>query len=177
MNGTIPTATNLGSVPVTFAAAIGDEPIGSLDVDMYAVTVVAGETVGFDIDAEELGWGLDADLRLFDQSGNELAFSYDETDPESGIFGDDPYIEYTFAAGGKYFLAFVAGCIDLFDEDGPLTYGGHDFWDVRVAGGRAVLQGAAQTVPSAIFQLELGEDGAGSLQLILDLASKTGQVI
>jgi len=75
---------------------------------------------------------------------------------------------WQIAAGGKYFLAFVAGCIDLFDEDGPLTYGGHDFWDVRVAGGRAVLQGAAQTVPSAIFQLELGEDGAGSLQLILD---------
>jgi len=60
-----------------------------------------------------------------------------------------------------YFTGFVDGCIDLFAvADGRcLTTGGHDYWDVRVAGNRVVFAGADQRTPSALYCLELDEAG------------------
>lgn len=67
-----------------------------------------------------------------------------------------------------YFTAFVRGCIDLFMANGDraLTPGGRDFWDVRIAGGRAVLSGADQTTPSALHVLPQVQ--SGELELLHD---------
>jgi dipeptidyl aminopeptidase/acylaminoacyl peptidase len=80
--------------------------------------------------------------------------------------------------GDVFFTAFVRGAIDLHDPAGRnLTGGGHDFWDVRIAAGRAVLSGSAMTTPSALWVLELAEMGDGGtstpnagadLRLLLD---------
>ena len=103
-DGTILLAGYLGSAPADVYEAIGDEPSGALDVDFYAVDVTAGQILAFDIDAAELGYGLDAVLRLFDAAGVELAFSDDDYDPDSGSW-DDPYIERVFPLGGTYTIA------------------------------------------------------------------------
>ncbi|MFH1841583.1 MAG: S9 family peptidase [bacterium] len=71
-----------------------------------------------------------------------------------------------------YFTGFVSGCIDLFavNDTRCLTAGGHDYWDVRVAGGRVVFAGAEQRTPSALYSLELDDQGmvASGPDLLLD---------
>ncbi len=54
------------------------------DVDMFSITVSAGQTIGFGVDGYH--------LRLFDTSGTELA-----SDLKS-------YLQYTFSNSGTYFL-------------------------------------------------------------------------
>jgi dipeptidyl aminopeptidase/acylaminoacyl peptidase len=53
------------------------------------------------------------------------------------------------------------GCLDLYrldrDRHEQLTDRGHDFWDVRIAGHRVVLSGAGQSLPGALFTVDLGE--------------------
>jgi dipeptidyl aminopeptidase/acylaminoacyl peptidase len=75
-------------------------------------------------------------------------------------------------AGGRYFTGFVHGCIDLYElRDGgyhPLTGGGRDFWDAKIAGGRAVLAGADMMTPSALYVLELDDPRAGELDILID---------
>ncbi len=55
------------------------------------------------------------------------------------------------------------GCLDVFEVLGnevrPLTAGGHDFWSLRVSGGRLVMTGAGQTLPGAIFTLDVQATG------------------
>jgi len=104
-DGVIQRANDVGAPPADMLASIGDEPVGALDVDIYAVTVAAGETVSFDIDSDELGWGLDSTLRLFDTAGNQLAISNADADGDTGFVGLDPYIEYTFQSGGTCYIA------------------------------------------------------------------------
>lgn len=70
------------------------------------------------------------------------------------------------AADGRYFaLGARRGCLDLLQVQGDrldlLTDGGHDFWSVKVAGSRAILTGAGQTMPGAIFLVDLAEEVAG----------------
>ena len=84
------------------------------DVDMYSFTVEHGQRVGFDIDSD--GSGLNSILRLFDQFGNQLTFSDNDSGPGESS-SQDSYLEYTFAAG-TYYIA-VSGYQSL--NYSPLT--------------------------------------------------------
>jgi hypothetical protein len=75
------------------------------DVDMYRFRAYAGSRIGFDIDQQ---WPGEADLvlRIFDQSGVQLISNDDALNqgpaPEVSIV--DPYIDWTFAAAGDYYV-------------------------------------------------------------------------
>ncbi|SFI86695.1 M36 family metallopeptidase [Planctomicrobium piriforme] len=72
------------------------------DVDMYAISVVAGQAYGFDLD--NMGAGtLDGVLRLFDASGKQLKVSNNNPAPGETL-GTEPFLSYTFAESGTYYV-------------------------------------------------------------------------
>jgi len=93
-----------------------------------------------------------------------------DLDPDRGEAGglsqrgadyDNYFWNFTMAGGVPYVLGSRNGCLDLvrLDEHGYqlLTDGGHDFWSLRIVDAQVFLQGASQTIPGAIFQVDLME--------------------
>ncbi len=78
---------------------------------------------------------------------------------------DRLFFRWTEADGKFYVLGANRGCLDLYRLEGDryeqLTDWGHDFWNVEVSGYRAVLYGAGQTQPGALFTVDLGEKKKG----------------
>ncbi|HEV7300110.1 MAG TPA: DVUA0089 family protein [Tepidisphaeraceae bacterium] len=72
------------------------------DVDLFRITVAAGQRIGFDVDNN--GSGLDSYMRLFDASGRQLAANENGVAPGEQIHLS-PYIAYTFATAGTYYVA------------------------------------------------------------------------
>lgn len=113
---TLSEAFNLGSILPGGSIEVYGPSIDNLsDVDMYCLTVAAGQTVGFDIDRPS--GGVDSVLRLFDAAGTQLAVDDDgnngQAPGESASF--ESYIQYTFAAAGTYYLG--VSCYPNFDYD------------------------------------------------------------
>jgi subtilisin family serine protease len=83
---------------VSFEASVGDGIYGAADVDLYRVALVAGQSVTADIAARTSGSRLDSFLRLFDESGRQLAFNDD--------FGGslDSYLSFTAESDGTFFV-------------------------------------------------------------------------
>lgn len=111
VGATFQNALNLGQLgdrPVVRNEAVGNPT----DVDMYRFEVVAGQTVGFDIDTPHNGPpGLGSYLRIFDLQGREIAANNDRLAPGesspgqgAGANGFDSYISGTFSRGGAYFV-------------------------------------------------------------------------
>ena len=100
------------------------------DVDFYSFSLEAGQTVSLDVDGVEVNADgiedtfddiffypdgflfpalkgipqqLDAELRLFDADGNELATNNDGAAPGE-VFSRDPFIEYTATESGTYYV-------------------------------------------------------------------------
>jgi uncharacterized delta-60 repeat protein len=94
---TISTAKTV-SIGSTTAESIGS----STDVDVYAVTVIAGETIGFNIN-QTSGSTLDSYLRLFNSSGTQIAFNNDGA-ASGETLGKSSYLSYTFTTGGIYYV-------------------------------------------------------------------------
>ncbi|MCB1184273.1 S9 family peptidase [bacterium] len=93
-----------------------------------------------------------------------------ELDPATGEVGGltlhgadfgDWFRNFVMIDGVPHVLGARRGCLDLvrFGPDGPqvLTGGGHDFWSLKAAGRQVFLQGAGQTLPGAVFQVDLAE--------------------
>jgi dipeptidyl aminopeptidase/acylaminoacyl peptidase len=82
---------------------------------------------------------------------------------------DDLMLSLVYHDGAFYFRGCHRGSVDVFRATPTagerLTPGGYDFWDLRLGGGRAVLQGAGMTLPGALFTLDLA---TGALQLVFD---------
>ncbi|MCK5174819.1 MAG: hypothetical protein KAR47_15600, partial [Planctomycetes bacterium] len=72
--------------------AVGDDPNGLLDVDMYQVTLPYNTTLHIDVDATELGSLLQSCVRVFDAGGSELAVA---------LVGD-PAFDISLQAGTYY---------------------------------------------------------------------------
>lgn len=100
-NDQLSEATSLGGMNVARGWS-GVAVDFATDVDMYSFTVQAGQRIAFDIDRSS-GSGLDSYIRLFNGSGAQLAFSDDAAAPGE-VLGRDSYLEYTFSAGGTYFI-------------------------------------------------------------------------
>ncbi|MBD1835117.1 pre-peptidase C-terminal domain-containing protein [Cyanobacteria bacterium FACHB-472] len=118
------TASELSSTnPGLFslAGSIGDNLniAPGLDVDFYSFHLNAGDRVTIDIDARVTGSDLDAVLQVFDSSGNQVAFSDDNSAPGEP-FTFDSYLDFTAEKTGTYY-AGVSGYGNL--NYSPFTLG------------------------------------------------------
>ena len=93
-------AIRLGAI--TTPVTRNDSVNVAIDVDIYRVDVLAGQRLSFDID-RPTGSRLDSYIRLFNSTGQQLAFSDDAAAPGE-VFGLDSYLEYTFTNAGSYYL-------------------------------------------------------------------------
>lgn len=112
VDNTIATARPLtlqDNVRLTAGGIIGDGPQSWSDVDMFSVSLTAGQVIKFDIDSAKIDAGgsygsLNALLRLFNSSGTQVAVNDNGTDPDTGIASNDPYLTYTVTTSGTYYL-------------------------------------------------------------------------
>ena len=72
-----------------------------MDVDMFKITVEAGQIVGIDVDVSS--GDLDPVIRLFDSAGVEVAISDDAAGPNE-LSGVEPFLEYVFTEAGTYYI-------------------------------------------------------------------------
>ncbi|HCA95258.1 MAG TPA: hypothetical protein DEP38_11580, partial [Cyanobacteria bacterium UBA9226] len=101
--------------PGTFnlSSQIGNNPNVSRlsDVDMIAFQLDAGGQVTIDIDANQNGSPLDSVLRIFNSSGQEVAFSDDNAAPGEGA-SLDSYLNFTATQAGTYYVGVSGYCND-----------------------------------------------------------------
>lgn len=107
-NDVLGNAVNAGSGNYSDVGTIGDNPaffLGdvSLDVDLFRVNLSAGDIIQVDIDADEIGTGLDSVLRVFDSNGVELAVNDDGAGPSEPTTRDS-YLVFSAPAGGTFFI-------------------------------------------------------------------------
>ncbi len=109
-NDTIPEAINTGLVGGTTDTFLSGNFIGDNlnvfpddDVDFYQLNLDTNDLLTVDIDANEFGSNLNSVLRLFDDSGFELAFSDDTPAPDE-FSSLDSYLEFTAASPGTYYV-------------------------------------------------------------------------
>jgi len=126
---TLAAAANLGitSGDVRLSGRIGDGSSGSRDVDIYRITLAAGQSLTADIDAKTLSGGstLDSYLRVFDASGRQLAAN----DDDGATY--DSRLVYQAGVGGTYFVG-VSG------------YGNTVYSPTRAGSGRSGSTGVYQ---------------------------------
>jgi VCBS repeat-containing protein len=116
----LPTATATGINSVDSPSYIATGDIGDnqnfplnpgLDVDLFQVSLAAGDTLLIDIDASKIGSELDAYLRVFDATGapvinplTNLPYASDDDVAPGELPRLDPYLEFTAPASGVYYL-------------------------------------------------------------------------
>ena len=79
---------------------------GSIDteteVEVYSLSVIAGDTFLFDVDSAEFQYTLDAALVITDAVGDVVIANRASADPDSGLTSADPAILHTFSSSGEY---------------------------------------------------------------------------
>jgi hypothetical protein len=81
----------------------------ALDVDMYAVDVLAGQTLQFDIDTQGFGTPLaDSYLRIFNSAGSVVTTSDDAIGFGAEGNAKESFVQWTFAAAGRYYIGVSA---------------------------------------------------------------------
>jgi hypothetical protein len=99
---TIATAAVVGitSGALRLSGQVGDGLYGSRDVDLYRVTLAAGQTLVIDIDAQSLSGSstLDSYLRVFNAAGRQLA----SNDDAAGSL--DSYLSVRATIAGTYYV-------------------------------------------------------------------------
>ncbi|MEL7474279.1 MAG: S8 family serine peptidase, partial [Planctomycetota bacterium] len=131
----VPVSFDQGGVASFERLAVGDGIQGALDVDLFVIDVPAAGLITAEVVAQRqaLPSALDAQLRLFDINGNEIA-SNDQ------FFGADPFINFFVATDGVYYLG-VSGF-------------GNSAYDPELSG-----SGAEQSIGG--YDLEIGLELAG----------------
>jgi subtilisin family serine protease len=123
-----PTATDAGDtlgtalpvdIPARIAARIGDGPAATRDVDLYRVTLLAGQRLVADVDTHTLPGSstLDSYLRLFNDSGMELARN---DDFRASL---DSYLSFRASIGGTYYVGVSGFTNRLYAASGRATKG------------------------------------------------------
>lgn len=154
------------------STSVGTASLGTLDnfsdVDMYILTVTAGQTVSFDIDRPSVGPFVDSMLRLFDSSGAELAFNDDGAAPNEP-FTTESYLSHTIAIAGNYFLGVAVYNNRNYDpltgvDSQPGTSTG-DYtlvirWECGLVGD-ANGDGSVGAADYAIWAAQFGQSGPG----------------
>ncbi|MEX0938203.1 MAG: alkaline phosphatase family protein [Pirellulales bacterium] len=95
----------IGGGIFTDNGTIGDNPEvpANRDVDLIEVRLNAGDRIIIDVDAAEAGSSLDPMLGLFNAAGVRLSLS-DDTPAPGEPFTLDPYIDFTVASTGVYYV-------------------------------------------------------------------------
>ena len=93
------------------------------DVDFYSFDLQADQTITIDIDANGIGDAgldsiLDSNLRIFDESGNELVLNEQGAAPDEVFQAEgDPYLEFTAPEAGTYYAGISALGNDFYDPN------------------------------------------------------------
>ncbi len=90
------------SKSVTVGSTVYESISTTTDIDIYSLTVTAGETIQFNVDLPG-GSGLDSYLRLFNSSGTMIASNNDGAAVGEN-FGKASYLSYTFSVAGTYYI-------------------------------------------------------------------------
>ena len=126
---TLATAAVLGitSGEIRLAGQIGDGSHRSRDVDMYRVSLAAGQTITIDVDAATLSGGstLDSYVRVFNASGRQLAANDDDGRTA------DSLLTFRATAAGTFFV-------------GLSGYGNRGYSPTRAGSGRNGSTGVYQ---------------------------------
>lgn len=99
-NDQICEARALGSISTSLTTTGHNIDVAN-DVDMFSVTVRAGQRLAIDIDRPS--GNFDSYLRLFDRNGNQLAANDDAPAPDEGS-SFESYLAYTFNQAGTYYI-------------------------------------------------------------------------
>ncbi len=165
---------------LVFAAKAQADLNRNLNTDLWVVSR-AGKGLrritanpGKDADPRWLPEGGIAYLRSMDPLSESGPQAVAVIDPDAGDAGPmqlngtgfGNWVSRFTASEGRFFvLGARRGHLDLVEVKGDrstvLTDGEHDFWSVRVAGPRVIMTGAGQTLPGAIFTVDLAEKSKG----------------
>ncbi|MGN6544626.1 MAG: Calx-beta domain-containing protein, partial [Aureliella sp.] len=109
------------------SATIGDGNYGSKDVDLYRVSLVAGQTLKIDVDAEYTDddtplSSLDSYLRVFNASGTELATNSSGAAANDSSYGGmnsygappDSYLAFQAPSTGVYYIGISGEFYDYY---------------------------------------------------------------
>src|SRR5262245_24878342 len=108
--------------PPVIVFSTPDSISADTDVDLYSVTVGAGQILDFDILTQLNGpGGLDSFLRLFNAQGQQLAFNDNAPGPKDTVDGFDAYLRFRFATAGTYYIGVSNANNTQYD---PVTGGG-----------------------------------------------------
>ena len=89
---------------LAMGGSITDSISSGRDVDLYKMTVAAGQKVQIDVDRTS-GSSLDSYLRVFNSSGSQIKSNNDANAPgESATTPRESYISYTFSTAGTYYV-------------------------------------------------------------------------
>ena len=118
-------------------ASIGDGSYGAKDVDLFRVSLVAGQTLRIDVDATLQDNGqplssLDGYLRVFNAAGDQLASNSSASSSNDAgfdadtVFGRpfDPYLEFQATATGNYFIGVSGESFNYYanSSNGNISY-------------------------------------------------------
>ncbi|NJR60792.1 MAG: peptidase [Cyanobacteria bacterium CRU_2_1] len=105
---------------------------GSEDVDLYKVSLKAGDTIKIDLDANQFEEGrkVDTSLRVFDANGTQVGFNEDGAAPDE-LFEAKwaSYLEFTAPADGDYYLGVAIYDNTTYDPNIPGSGGGFSATD------------------------------------------------
>jgi hypothetical protein len=89
--------------PLSLNSSKADSISSGTDVDLYKLTVVAGQKVNIDVDSQ--GSVFDSYLRLFNSSGAQVKSNNDANAPgETATTPRESYVSHTFTAAGTYYV-------------------------------------------------------------------------
>ncbi|HEV3339043.1 MAG TPA: fibronectin type III domain-containing protein, partial [Pirellulales bacterium] len=94
-------------------AMIGDGNYPTADVDLYSISMAAGQHLLVAVEARALDEGgslssLDTYARVFDASGNQLAYNDDSSNPFTGVSSTDSSLSYVAASTATYYVGVSA---------------------------------------------------------------------
>jgi hypothetical protein len=133
-NDTFEQATSIENPEFTANAFIGDNATlttSNLDVDLYQITLQQGETATIDIDTS-IENPFDTAVRIFKDNGQQLVFNNSGQAPGENVSSVDPYVEFTAAASGRYFVGVSSAIND--------NYGGFQSESGERAGGQGAYE-------------------------------------
>jgi RHS repeat-associated protein len=151
--------------PMTLNEQIGDGVYGYGDVDLFKVSLTAGQMLDVDIDAEYLDDGtyysyLDSHLRLFNSSGMELANNGDsQSGNDSGYSYYDSYLSFTATVTGDYYVGVSSSGNEYYNPNMPGMGYGYSDGDYVL---QLLLTGSSNQLPvvTANQSFSLAEDAA-----------------
>ncbi|PNW35707.1 UNVERIFIED_CONTAM: hypothetical protein BEN50_02215 [Euhalothece sp. KZN 001] len=137
-NDTFEQAISIENPEFTANAFIGDNATltksSNLDVDLYQITLQQGETATIDIDTS-IENPFDTAVRIFKDNGQELVFNDSGQAPGENVSSVDPYVEFTAAASGRYFVG-VSSAINKnyrgFQSESGERAGGQGAYEITI---------------------------------------------